>query len=119
MDIKIIDELINELEQCDTTYSNIRDLAALYTVKDRLGGSPSIANESDNEADDILPAYNRYTTSKMLYQLGTGNLDAVLSDIQLLCSEISELIESIYNSASIEERRHISGMLTKLNLTAK
>ena len=39
MDIKIIEEMIEELKDSDTTYANVADLASLYIVKDRLNQS--------------------------------------------------------------------------------
>ena len=56
MDISTINDLIDELENSETSLSNIRNLSALYTVKAHLLGTPNY-DTTTKELSDILPSY--------------------------------------------------------------
>jgi len=112
MDKKLINEYINELENCDTTYNNIRDLAALYIVRNEMSTNDTV----EKELSDILPAYKLYIDNKRRYQLGQLDKDSLLNKLNLLCIEIFEFITTIYrNTDSEEERQQIQKCLQKLS----
>lgn len=103
MDIRIINEMIEELEDSDTTYSNVADLASLYIVRDKLGYIDTVVKE----LNDILPAYTAYKHIKRDYQLGKADKSKVIDQIKSVCKEISELICTIYNNSDLEEERKL------------
>ena len=106
MDKKIVNEMIDELEHCDTTYQNCNDLAALYRVRDELG-----ANKVESEIDDILPAYRKYIETKTKYQQGAATKDAVLDSLNLVCREIYDLVKTLYSCSDMPlERVKIQNM---------
>lgn len=110
MDIKEINELIQELENSDTTYTNAMDLASLYTVRDNI-------NEVAEELDDILPSYNIYCTLKRKYQMHEISLPPVTQQLNRVCEEIIELILTMYsNTDTPEEREILKNMINKINL---
>ena len=103
MDIRIINEMIEELEDSDTTYANVADLASLYIVKDNL----NYADIVTKELNDILPAYTVYKHIKRDYQLGKADKSKVINQMKYVCKEISELICTIYNNSDLEEERKL------------
>lgn len=106
MDRKIVDEMITELEKCDTTYQNCNDLAALYKVRDELG-----ANRVENEIEDILPAYRKYVELKTKYQHGEATQEAVVKSINIVCREIYDLIKTLFSCSDMPlERIKIQNM---------
>lgn len=103
MDIRIINEMIEELEDSDTTYANVTDLASLYIVRDKLGSIDTVVKE----LNDILPAYTVYKHIKRDYQLGKADKSKVINQMKYVCKEISELICTIYNNSDLEEEREL------------
>lgn len=104
MDIKIINEMIEELEDSDTTYANVADLASLYTVREKLNMS------TDNvvkELNDILPAYNVYKTVKRNYQLNGIDKSKVLRQLESVCIELKDFICRLYSNSDSPEEREI------------
>lgn len=103
MDIRIINEMIEELEDSDTTYANVADLASLYIVRDQLGSIDTVVKE----LNDILPAYTVYKHIKRDYQLGKADKQKVIDQMKFVCQEISELVCTIYNNSDLEEERKL------------
>lgn len=104
MDIKIIEEMIEELEDSDTTYANVEDLASLYIVKEKLDVS------TDNvvkELNDILPAYNVYKTVKRNYQLNGIDKSKVIRQLEFVCKELKDFVGILYSSSDSQEEREI------------
>ena len=104
MDIKIINEMIEELEDSDTTYTNVEDLASLYIVREKLNVS------TDNvvkELNDILPAYNVYKTVKRNYQLNGIDKLKVLRQLESVCRELKDFICRLYSNSDSPEEREI------------
>ena len=67
------------------------------------------------ELDDIIPTYNRYIEIKREYQLGNVSETAVLHALELVCSEIQDLISTIYSGTdSYKERRILNKFLNAL-----
>ena len=107
MDKTVVDEMINELENSDTTFQNCNDLAALYKVRDELG-----AAKVENEIDDILPAYRKYIETKTLYQLGQTDKESVIKSLDFVCQEIFDLIKTLYSCSDMPlERIKIQNMV--------
>lgn len=104
MDVKIINEMIGELEDSDTTYANVADLAALYIVKEKLNSS------NDNvvkELNDILPAYTVYKTVKRNYQINDIDKSKVIRQLEFVCSELKDFICRLYGNSDLPEEREI------------
>lgn len=113
MNINEIDQMINELKQCDTTYSNIKDLAALYIVKENLNAKQS---STEKELSDILPAYQSYIDSKRKYQFKQVDITLVENKLKMLCIEVFEFIDTLYkNTDAKEERTQLKRCILKLS----
>ena len=65
MDLIAINRMIDELEESDTSLSNVRNLSALYNVRTQLLGTNTVIKE----LNDILPSYTEYIEVKKRYQL--------------------------------------------------
>lgn len=110
MERKDVKELINELKQCDATYQNCNDLAALLTLDEKLG-----TEQIEREIGDILPAYLKYITIKTKYQTGTEEKDRVICALKALCGELLQLIQLLYSSSDMPlERIEIQNMIQLL-----
>ena len=114
MDINLIQETIWELEDSDTTFSNVQELAALYIVKDgmcRVKGT----EQTETEYRDILPKYRDYIVVKRRYQLTEAPKEAVICHIRYVCREIQEFLCTLYNSTDMpEEREQLEEMFKTL-----
>ncbi len=106
MDTVVINELIADLEKSESSLSNIRNLSALYTVRDKL--SPKTETDTTRkELDDILPSYIEYVTSKRHSAMTLTSDEFVLINMQKLCKEIREFIHTLYTSTSSEAERKV------------
>lgn len=115
MDINTIDTMIKELSAQDLTYTNCRNLAALYTLRDHLTD-----NEIEKEYNDILPEYQKYREIKTKYQMNKLPEDAVTESIKSVCQEIYEFIRIIYTSTDTnKERTEIRKLIEKLKIATK
>ena len=106
MDIGTINELIEELEQGETSLSNIRNLSALYNVKSHMLGTQNY-DDTTRELSDILPSYLIYINKKRLYQMHEINEDTVIDALESLCSEINEFLRTLYSGTDTEQERRI------------
>lgn len=106
MDISTINELIDELENSETSLSNVRNLSALYTVKTHLLGTPNY-DTTTKELSDILPSYLQYIEVKKQYQLNKTTSKDVHINMKKLCQEIKEFIQTLYNNTDTKEERTI------------
>lgn len=114
MDAVVINELIADLEKSESSLSNIRNLSALYTVRDKLVPQISIDN-TRKELDDILPSYIEYVTSKRRSALTLTSDEFVLINMQKLCKEINEFIHTLYTATNSEaERKVIKNLISDL-----
>ena len=102
MNIEIINEMIEELEESDTTYANVADLASLYIVKDKLP-----MDKVTKELNDILPAYNVYRTVKRNYQVNGVDKSKVLRQMEFVCRELKEFICMLYSNSDLSEEREM------------
>lgn len=115
MDIKAIEDNIKELENDITNIDNVQELACLYIVRDNLLKQDT--NTVEQELNDILPAYKKFCTTKIKYQLQEVTEDAVIHDMKIVCQELKEFILSLYsNSDFYKERQPLIKMLASLHL---
>ena len=113
----IINELIDELKQCDTTYNNVRDLAALYEVRDRFENNEESIKQTEveKELSDILPAYEKYVEVKTKFQLTSTEEENMVYKLKLLCIEIFDLLKILYTNTNTDaERSEIRRCITRL-----
>ena len=117
MDIKMINDLIDELEQEDLSLSNIRNLSALYTVKKQILGNISFDNVV-KELNDILPSYEQYINIKRKYQMRETTINNVETELKNVCREIKEFIQTLYSGTDDNsERILIKNLVEELRKT--
>ena len=110
MNINDINTTINQLENGNTTFEACNKLASLYIVREHLMTSDKAENKSNNvvkEYNDILPSYNTYIDAKKRYSMQLTDDRFILSNLNRLCKEIEEFIQSLYTSTESEEEREI------------
>lgn len=112
MNISTINELIDDLENAETSLSNIRNLSALYNVKTHLLGTEKF-DKTAKELNDILPSYINYIETKRRYQLKEINETNVLIQLQRVCKEIKEFIQTLYSGTDTPEEREILQKMIK------
>lgn len=106
MNIREIEDTIEELENGDTTYDACIKLSALYSVRDNL------KSDTRKELDDVLPLFKMYVAVKTKYQLGELPATSLIMGMGDLCNEIHEFIETLYNNTEVDgEREAIKQML--------
>lgn len=90
---------IREFEKNPQSYNDIEKLATFYIVYNQLFAEQPIVhyqlNEQQQELDDIFPALHEYQTERSRMNL------------QRLCNEIVEFIQSVYASTIDKEERLI------------
>lgn len=113
MDLKTIENAILELEEEETNFKNIQELAYLYIVKENL--EKSDVDSVAKELNDILPCYTHYINIKRDYQLGRATDESLVYAMENVCKEIKEFIETLYfNTEFLKERLKIKSMIEKL-----
>lgn len=111
MDISEIERTIKQLEGGDTTFERFRKLATLYVVRDNL-----TTDNVEKELNDILPCYRRYIQIKREYQLGKATDYLLINGMAVVCNEIKEFIETLYNNTELlKERLKIEKMIKELS----
>lgn len=103
MDITLINEMIDELEESETSLSNIRNLSALYNVKSHMRKE----DNATKELSDILPSYLDYIDIKRQYQLHEMPPDAVYTAMCNVCKEIKEFIRALYSGTDTQKERDL------------
>ncbi len=112
MDIRLINEIIDDLETGETTFDNVKELSSLYVVRDHL---LQPTNNVESELNDILPTYKEYCRVKRNYQLNGTSDDIVIRRLKDVCSEIEGFIQILYSSTDMnKERKQIEKMLESL-----
>jgi hypothetical protein len=106
MDINTINNLIKDTENSETTLSNIRNLSALYNVRNILLNNKE-ETQTETELKDILPSYLGYINIKRKYQLHKTTNDNVIIAMKALCTEIKEFIQTLYSSTDTPQERDI------------
>lgn len=112
LNISTINDLIDELENGDTSLSNIRNLSALYNVKSHLLGTQTY-DSTTKELKDILPSYLQYIETKRKYQLHEISEDAVYVNMESVCQEIKEFIQALYSGTDTPREREILNRMIK------
>ena len=106
MNLKEINDAINELLNGPLTPSNARNLSALIVVQSYLQNA--IQSESDSlerELNDILPRYKEYCEIKRDYQLGKIPKDDIIISMRRVCKEVNEFLLSLYENTETAEER--------------
>ena len=113
MDIVAINEAIEILENKETNFDNVSELAMLYIVRNN---HQSISDSTSDELNDILPCYQKYQEVKGRYQQGMTSEGEVIRTLKLLGQEIKEFIDNLYcNTDMNKERLYIKEMICQLN----
>lgn len=112
INISTINELIDEIENGDTSLSNIRNLSALYNVKNHLLGSNNY-DSTTKELNDILPSYNNYIDKKRKYQLHEISEEVVNESMKEVCREIKEFVQALYSGTDTQKERDILNKMIK------
>ena len=112
LSISTINDLIDELENGETSLSNVRNLAALYNVKTHLLGSNRY-DSTVKELNDIFPSYLQYVETKRKYQLKEVTDETIYVDMKELCREIKEFIQTLYSSTDTEKERELIKQMIK------
>lgn len=113
MDIVAINEAIEILENKETNFDNVSELAMLYIVRNN---HQSISDSASDELNDILPCYQKYREVKGRYQQGMTSEGEVIRALKLLGQEIKEFIDNLYcNTDMNKERLYIKEMICQLN----
>lgn len=94
LDIKDIEEAIQELEQGETTYTACNKLASLYIVRDKLGEKVDLVSESniDEQISDIQNLFVTYMRDRNIANLN-NMLDStykMISELYHTCSDPNE-----------------------------
>lgn len=124
LDIEQINSTIQELENSSTTFDTCIKLASLYIVKEQLNKStqtmvellPNTLNdEVENELADILPHYRKYCEVKRNWQMGNADKEHVIQEMQYVCNEVQEFVQTLYSHTSMpEERQYLAEMSSYL-----
>lgn len=112
MNINAINDLIDELENADTSLSNIRNLSALYNVKTHILGTNQY-DSTTKELSDVLPSYLQYINVKRRYQLHEITEDSLYTSMKELCKEIKEFIQALYSGTDTPKERELLKQMLK------
>lgn len=116
-----IEQYIDELENSPTTLNNCQKLSVLYICrefaqKDDANSETANNDEVIEQYSDILPEYKEYCKIKKDYAFNKVTENAVIKEINDVCNEIFEFINTLYSSTDMpEERKIILQMIKKLN----
>lgn len=102
MNLQTIQENILELENSETTFDSVQELAYLYIIRNNFK-----SDAVEKEMSDILPAYEKYISAKKKYQLGETDDTCMIKYMELLCDEISEFLSALYSGTSTRKERKL------------
>ena len=103
LELNELNEMIKELEEDTTTFSNCQKLASLYIIKSYNHEN----NSTMQELNDILPQYKNYCMIKKRYQLNELPENTVVYAMQDVSKEIKDFILSLYNNTITKDERYI------------
>ena len=113
MNIKELNNMIQDLENSDLSLSNIRNLSSLYIVKKHL--TESKIDNVTAELNDILPSYLDYVNTKRKYQLHEVTEQAIYLRLEQVCKEIKEFLHILYtNTDTPKEREILKKLITQI-----
>lgn len=102
LDLAEVEESIYTLENnLDTTRENCILLASLYLIRSNY----KTADNVESELSDILPAYRKYCQIKREFQMRESSAEKVLHYMNMVCTELSDLIQTLYSSTDMPEER--------------
>ena len=108
MNLAIINDAINALENEDTNYENVSELAMLYIVRDNLTTQiPKSEDVVEQELSDLFPCYQKYCDAKTDYQLGKLNEGEVIHALRTLCAELREFVNTLFSNTDMNKERLI------------
>ena len=115
IDISVINNLINDFENSDSSLSTIRNLSALYNVRTHLLSSnhKETTDKTTKELSDILPSYIQYINAKRRYQLHEITNETVYINMKELCKEIKEFMQALYSGTDTEKERELLKQMIK------
>ena len=106
MDIMAIEEAIQTLENDDTTFDNVSELASLYICRQYMNKPLNLmVSSTQKELEDILPYYMKYKDIKKRYHLNQTSEGEVIQGIKNVCREIQEFIETLYSGTDMNKER--------------
>ncbi len=106
MDIMAIEEAIQTLENEDTTFDNVSELASLYICRQYMNKPLNLmVSGTQKELEDILPYYMKYKDIKKRYQLNQTSEGEVIQGIKNVCREIQEFISTLYSGTDMNKER--------------
>lgn len=119
LDMRLIEDTIEELEGDVTSFENCEKLATLYICKEyaqnTLRNAPRASDSTLDELSDVLPSYYKYVDTKKRYQQYEVVDKMLIYAMQNLCDEITEFIASLYkNTETSAERTLIIEMITNM-----
>lgn len=113
--------MIKDLEESEVTLSNVRNLSALYTVRNNLKTYKIDDKVEDNvteELNDVLPSYVQYVKVKREYQMGETSKEKIASYLLQVCKEVEDFIHALYSGTDTpEERELIRHLITNIKRT--
>lgn len=113
MNIQEVNDMIQELEEYESSLSNIRNLSSLYIVRKHL--LENTVDSVTNQLNDILPSYIEYVKLKRKYQLNEVTEQAIYLAMQQVCKEIKEFLHILYsNTDTPKEREMIRNLIYHL-----
>lgn len=113
MDINTLNTMVKDLEASEVTLSNVRNLSALYTVRNNL----NVDNVTE-ELNDVLPSYMQYVKMKREYQMGEASKEKITSYLMQVCKEVEDFIQALYSGTDTpEERDLIRQLITNIKRT--
>ena len=108
VDLTEIDATIEELENQPLNFDLCQKLSSLYTIRDHYKAGAVI-----DEYNDILPSYKKFCEVKRQYQMSEISEDSVYKQLELLCSEISEFLQTLYQNTDTQTERDIIESMLK------
>lgn len=103
IDLEEIDNTIKELESQKLTFDVCQKLANLHTVRQYYQTDDEVVEEYN----DILPSYQKFCEVKRKYQLSEIPEKFVYEQLELLCSEVSEFLKTLYYNTDTQKERDI------------
>lgn len=113
MKIETLNNMIADLENSEESLSNIRNLSALYMVRNNIN-----VDKVTNELNDVLPSYMQYVKIKREYQMGETSKEKIASYLLQVCKEVEDFIQALYSGTDTpEEREIIRKLITNIKRT--
>lgn len=103
IDLTDINNAIEELENQELTFDICQKLSSLYIIKRYYQNEDVVVDEYN----DILPSYQRFCEIKRKYQLNDASEDSIYRQLQLVCSEIREFLQTLYHNTDTQRERNI------------